>query len=60
MKDLPDLGQKIHETTQPAAPPRWLLLLAALISVLGALATVAFNEGMAFTETLAIGNEPLT
>jgi hypothetical protein len=67
MKDLPDLGQKIHETTQPAAPPpgyhgedRWLLLLAALISVLGALATVALNEGMAFTETLATGNEPLT
>ena len=32
---------------------RWLLLWAALIGVVGALATVAFHEGMAFTEHLA-------
>ena len=32
---------------------RWLLLWAALIGVLGALATVAFHEGMALTERLA-------
>ncbi|MDE1899446.1 MAG: ClcB-like voltage-gated chloride channel protein [Xanthomonadaceae bacterium] len=32
---------------------RWLLLWAALIGVVGALATVAFHEGMAFTERLA-------
>ncbi len=32
---------------------RWLLLWAALIVVVGALATVAFHEGMAFTERMA-------
>ncbi|HVB84446.1 MAG TPA: ClcB-like voltage-gated chloride channel protein [Rhodanobacteraceae bacterium] len=32
---------------------RWLLLWAALIGVVGALATVVFHEGMAFTERLA-------
>lgn len=32
---------------------RWLLLWAALIGVIGALATVAFHEGMALTERLA-------
>jgi chloride channel protein, CIC family len=32
---------------------RWLLLWAALVGVTGALATVAFHEGMAFTERLA-------
>ena len=45
----------------PAAPrapgyhgdDRWLLLWAALIGVVGALATVAFHVGMAFTERLA-------
>ncbi len=51
----------------PPAPPaprapgyhgddRWLLLWAALIGVIGALATVAFHEGMAFTESLATGH----
>jgi chloride channel protein, CIC family len=35
---------------------RWLLLWAALIGVLGALATVAFHEGMAFTEGFATGH----
>src|ERR1700722_19947912 len=35
---------------------RWLLLWAALIGVLGALATVAFHEGMAFAEGLATGH----
>ena len=35
---------------------RWLLLWAALIGVLGALATVAFHEGMAFAEILATGH----
>lgn len=34
---------------------RWLLLWAALIGVVGALATVAFHEGMALTERLATG-----
>ena len=32
---------------------RWLLLWAALIGLVGALATVAFHEGMALTERLA-------
>lgn len=32
---------------------RWLLLWAALIGVVGALATVAFHEGMALTERIA-------
>ncbi len=32
---------------------RWLLLWAALIGVLGALATVVFHEGMALTEQMA-------
>ena len=32
---------------------RWLLLWAALIGVVGALATVVFHEGMAFAERLA-------
>lgn len=63
MKDSRDLAQDIHESTQPAAlaagyhgDDRWLLLLAALIGVLGALATVAFHEGMAFAETVATGH----
>jgi chloride channel protein, CIC family len=34
---------------------RWLLLLAALIGLVGGLATVTFHEGMAFTEKLATG-----
>ena len=35
---------------------RWLLLWAALIGVVGAFATVAFHEGMAFAESLATGH----
>ncbi|MBV9489361.1 MAG: ClcB-like voltage-gated chloride channel protein [Verrucomicrobia bacterium] len=35
---------------------RWLLLWAALIGVVGALATVAFHEGMALTEGFATGH----
>ena len=35
---------------------RWLLLLAALIGLVGGLATVAFHEGMAFTESIATGH----
>ena len=35
---------------------RWLLLWAALIGVVGALATVAFHEGMALAERLATGH----
>ncbi|MBW0000452.1 MAG: ClcB-like voltage-gated chloride channel protein [Verrucomicrobia bacterium] len=49
--------------TQPGArgadcrgDDRWLLLWAALIGVAGALATVAFHEGMTFTERLATGH----
>ncbi len=35
---------------------RWLLVWAALIGVVGALATVAFHEGMALAERLATGH----
>jgi H+/Cl- antiporter ClcA len=35
---------------------RWLLLWAALIGVVGGLATVAFHEGMAFTERVVTGH----
>ncbi len=35
---------------------RWLLLWAALIGVVGALATVAFHEAMALAERLATGH----
>jgi chloride channel protein, CIC family len=35
---------------------RWLLLWAALIGLAGALATVGFHEGMAFSERLATGH----
>ncbi len=35
---------------------RWLLLWAALIGLVGALATIAFHEGMAFTERVANGH----
>ncbi len=35
---------------------RWLLLWAALIGVVGALATVAFHEGMVLAERLATGH----
>jgi chloride channel protein, CIC family len=55
--------QQISGSGQPATLPagyhgkdRWLLLLAALIGVVGGLATVAFHEGMAFTETVATGH----
>jgi chloride channel protein, CIC family len=62
MKDSHDLAQDIRESAQPAlaagyhGDDRWLLLWAALIGVLGALATVAFHEGMSFTETVATGH----
>jgi CIC family chloride channel protein len=63
MKDSRDLAQDILESAQPAAlaagyhgDDRWLLLWAALIGPLGGLATVAFHEGMAFTERVATGH----
>ena len=62
MKDSPYLAET-SASAQPAAhaagyhgDDRWLLLWAALIGVLGALATVAFHEGMAFAESLATGH----
>lgn len=62
MKDAPHPAE-----TSVSAPPispaaghhpddRWLLLWAALIGLAGAFATVAFHEGMAFTERLATGH----
>ncbi len=63
MKETTDHPQEISEGGQPPALPagyhghdRWLLLLAALIGVIGGLATVVFHEGMAFTESLATGH----
>jgi hypothetical protein len=62
MKEPPDQTQGISEGGQPPMLPagyhgddRWLLLLAAVIGVVGGLATVAFHEGMAFTERIATG-----
>ena len=62
MKDSPNLPEN-SANTQPAShaagylgDDRWLLLWAALIGVVGALATVAFHEAMAFTENLATGH----
>jgi len=62
MNEPTDQAQESAEAGQPATPPpgyhghdRWLLLLAALIGVVGGLATVVFHEGMAFTEKLATG-----
>jgi hypothetical protein len=61
MKDSPYLAET-SASAQPAAhavgyhgDDRWLLLWATLIGVLGALATVAFHEGMTFAESLATG-----
>ena len=58
MKEPADRVQEISGGGQPPTLPagyhghdRWLLLLAALIGVVGGLATVAFHEGMAFTES---------
>jgi CIC family chloride channel protein len=63
MKEPPDQVHEISEGGQPPTLPagyhgrdRWLLLLAALIGVVGGLATVAFHEGMAFTERIATGH----
>jgi hypothetical protein len=62
MKDSPYLAET-SASAQPAAhavgyhgDDRWLLLWATLIGVLGALATVAFHEGMTFAESLATGH----
>jgi CIC family chloride channel protein len=62
MKDSPNLVET-SASAQPAShaagyhgDDRWLLLWAALIGVVGALATVAFHEGMAFTESIATGH----
>ena len=62
MKDSPYLA-KTSASAQSAAhaagyhgDDRWLLLWAALIGLLGALATVAFHEGTAFAESLATGH----
>ncbi|MBV8214573.1 MAG: ClcB-like voltage-gated chloride channel protein [Verrucomicrobia bacterium] len=55
----PEISAKGHLPTLPAGyhgHDRWLLLLAALIGLVGGLATVAFHEGMAFTENLATGH----
>lgn len=62
MKDspLPVEGPAVMPPAPSAAgyhgDDRWLLLWAALIGVVGALSTVAFHEGMAFTERLATGH----
>src|SRR5690349_7237532 len=63
MQEPTDEAQESSAEGQPPTPPpgyhghdRWLLLLAALIGVAGGLATVAFHEGMAFTENLATGH----
>jgi H+/Cl- antiporter ClcA len=62
MKDSPHFAvtsASSESATQAAGyhgDDRWLLLWAALIGVLGALATVAFHEGMGFTEILATGH----
>jgi H+/Cl- antiporter ClcA len=63
MQEPTDQAQPSSAGDQPPTLPagyhgqdRWLLLLAALIGVVGGLATVAFHEGMAFTEKLATGH----
>src|SRR6201984_353567 len=63
MQEPTDQAQASSAGDQPPTLPagyhdhdRWLLLLAALIGVVGGLATVAFHEGMAFTEKLATGH----
>src|ERR1700751_6347150 len=63
MHEPTDQAQVSSAVDQSATPPpgyhghdRWLLLLAALIGIVGGLATVAFHEGMAFTENLATGH----
>src|SRR6201987_1637295 len=62
MKESPYLaetsasGQSVARAAGYHGDDRWLLLWAALIGVLGALATVAFHEGMAFTEGFATGH----
>src|ERR1700758_2416046 len=64
MNEPTDQAEASSAASQPPTPPppgyhghdRWLLLLAALIGVVGGLATVAFHEGMALTENLATGH----
>src|ERR1700760_296703 len=63
MNEPTDQTQESSVVDQPPTPPpgyhghdRWLLVLAALIGLVGGLATVAFHEGMAFTEELATGH----
>jgi CIC family chloride channel protein len=62
MKDSPHVvptlagGQPASHAAGYHGDDRWLLLWAALIGVVGALATVAFHEGMAFTESVATGH----
>jgi H+/Cl- antiporter ClcA len=62
MKDSPHVAQTFATAQAASHAPgyhgddRWLLLWAALIGVVGALATVAFHEGMAFTESFATGH----
>ncbi|MBV9274477.1 MAG: ClcB-like voltage-gated chloride channel protein [Verrucomicrobia bacterium] len=63
MQDTRDHVEQLSESGHPPAIPagyhghdRWLLLLAALIGVLGGLATVVFHEGMAFTEKVFTGH----
>ena len=62
MRGSPNLA-KTSASAQPAShaagyhgDDRWLLLWAALIGVVGGLATVAFHEGMAFTESVFTGH----
>jgi H+/Cl- antiporter ClcA len=62
MKDSPNFAatsasaQSAEQAAGYHGDDRWLLLWAALIGVLGALATAAFHEGMGFTEILATGH----
>jgi hypothetical protein len=63
MQEATDQAQASSAGDQPPTLParyhsddRWLLLAAALIGVAGGLATVAFHEGMAFSEMLATGH----
>ena len=62
MRGSPNLAET-SASAQPASQTagyhgddRWLLLWASLIGVVGGLATVAFHEGMAFTESVVTGH----
>ena len=61
MRGSPNLAET-SANAQPAShaagyhgDDRWMLLWAALIGVIGGLATVTFHEGMAFTESVVTG-----